>query len=471
MPADPPVVPQLLRLGLPTMLVLFAQTGVGLVETWFVSFLGTAALTAAALVFPAYMLMTMMANGGIGGGVASAVARALGAGDRARAESLAFHALALGIAFGLVFSAALWLAGPALYAAMGARDAALAMAISYSNTIFAGAIPLWVGALMAAALRGAGEARVPAGVTLAGAVSLLVASPLLIFGVGPFPRLEIVGAGVALGLFSTVAALALIYYMRTKATALRLARHRLEWRHFREILGVGGLSALGTVQSNLMVALVTGAVGHYASDAIAGYGIASRLDYLLIPLLFGFGTAVVTLVGRSIGAGRPDRALRIAWIGAALAGGATGLIGLLAAVFAQQWARLFTEDAAVIATATLYLHIVAPFYGVFGVGLTLYFAGQGARRVGWPIAAGTFRLLVGGVIGALAAAYLHLSLAGLFSLVAASTLVFGGVIAGALFLKPWSGPSAPFPSPALKGNRGAGSLTGVVAPRPPVEVA
>ena len=440
--ADPPVVPQLLRLGLPTMLVLFVQTGVGLVETWFVSFLGTTALTAAALVFPAYMLMTMMANGGIGGGVASAVARALGAGDRARAESLAFHGLVLGMAFGLAFTVALWLGGPAFYTAMGARDAALPTALAYSNTIFAGAIPLWVAALLAAALRGSGEARVPAIVTLAGAVSLLVASPLLIFGVGPFPRLEMVGAGVALGLFSAIGTLALILHMRGKAPALRLARHRLEWRNFREILGVGALSAVGTVQANLLVALVTAAVGHYASDAIAGYGIASRLDYLLIPLLFGFGTAVVTLVGRNIGAGRPDRALRIAWIGAAMAGGATGTIGLLAAVFAPQWAGLFTEDPTVIATATQYLRIVAPFYGVFGIGLTLYFAGQGARRVGWPIAAGTFRLLVGGVVGALAATYLQLPIGGLFWLVAASTLVFGGVIAGALFLKPWGRPVA-----------------------------
>src|SRR5580765_6282264 len=104
MPADPPVVPALLRLGLPTTLVLLVQTGVGLVETWFVSFLGTTALTAAALVFPAYMLMTMMSNGGMGGGVASAVARALGADDKARAEALAFHALVLALLFGAAFT-------------------------------------------------------------------------------------------------------------------------------------------------------------------------------------------------------------------------------------------------------------------------------------------------------------------------------------------------------------------------------
>ena len=452
MQSDSPIVPALLRLGLPTMLVLLVQTGVGLAETWFVSFLGTTALTAAALVFPAYMLMTMMANGGIGGGVASAIARAIGAGDRARAESFAFHGLVLAVAFGVIFMLALWMGGAALYSVMGAHGPALTTALAYSNAVFAGAVPVWVAALIGAALRGAGEVRFPARVTLVGAIALLAASPALIFGVGPLPRLEMVGAGVALGLYFGVAALVLILYMRSARSPLRLARHRLEWRNFREILGVGGLSAVGTVQANLTVALVTGAVGHYATDAIAGYGIASRLDYLLIPLLFGFGTGVVTLVGRSVGAGRSDRAMRIAWIGAGIAGGTTGLIGLLAAIFAPGWAGIFTSDAAVIATTTLYLRTVAPFYGVFGFGMTLYFAGQGARRVGWPIAAGTVRLLVGGVLGAVAASSLHWPIAGLFALVAASTVLFGAVIVGALFLKPWSGTAASPIATSLKGN-------------------
>src|SRR5207237_1674411 len=138
-----------------------------------------------------------------------------------------------------------------------------------------------------------------------GAIALLAASPALIFGIGPFPRLEMVGAGVALGTYFALAALALVLFMRSRHSRVRLAAHRLEWRNFREILGVGLLSSLGTVQANLTVALVTAAVGHYAADAIAGYGIGSRLDYLLIPLLFGFGTGVLTLVGRNVGAGRP----------------------------------------------------------------------------------------------------------------------------------------------------------------------
>jgi putative MATE family efflux protein len=438
MNAQAPVIPALLRLGLPTMAVLLVQAGVGVAETWFVSFLGTAALTAAALVFPAYMLMAMMSNGGIGGGVASAIARALGAGDKARADSLAWHGTVLAVAFGAVFMLAMWLCGDALYRAMGARDDALSAALVYSHIVFAASMLVWLVALLGAALRGAGEVRVPARITLVGAIALLGVSPLLIFGLGPLPPLGIAGAGVALGAYFLFATIALVAYMRTAQSPLRLSPHRLEWRNVREILGVGALSAIGTVQSNLTVALVTAAVGHYATADIAGYGIGSRLDYLLIPLLFGFGTGVVTLVGRSIGAGRPDIALRTAWIGAALAGATTGLIGLAAAIFAPQWAALFTTDAAVVATTTIYLRTVAPFYGLLGVGMTLYFAGQGARRVGWPIAAGTVRLAAGGMVAMLAAGTLHWSLGGVFALVAASTVLFGVVTAGALVVKPWT---------------------------------
>jgi putative MATE family efflux protein len=375
--------------------------------------------------------------------VASAVARALGAGDHAKAQALVFHAVVLAIVFGAAFSLALWTAGPMLYRAMGGVGGSLQAALAYSSLVFAGAIPLWIVALLGAALRGAGQVRVPAVVTFAGAGVLLPLSPALIFGFGPMPRMEMAGAGLAIATFSCLACVALVRYMRSDSTPLRLVRVPLEWRLFREILGVGGLSAIGTVQANLTVAMVTGAVGFYTPEAIAGYGIASRLDYLLIPLLFGFGTAVVTMVGTSVGAGQIDRARRIAWIGALLAAGVTEAIGLTAAILAPSWAALFTNDATAIATAILYLRTVAPFYGLFGMGMMLYFAGQGARHVGWPIAAGTFRLLVAGVGGAIAVILFHVPLVALFAIVAASMVLFGAIIAGALALRPWTNASAP----------------------------
>src|SRR5689334_18771885 len=182
-----PVLPTLLGLGLPTMTVLIAQTAVNIAEAWYVGFLGTEALAGAALVFPIFMLMTMMSNGGLGSGVASSVARAIGAGRRDDADALLFHAMVLAVIVGAVFTLAAIFAGPVLYRALGGSGEALAASIAYSNYLFAGAIPVWIVNLQAAALRGSGNVRVPALVTLVGALVTVPLSPILIFGLGPFP--------------------------------------------------------------------------------------------------------------------------------------------------------------------------------------------------------------------------------------------------------------------------------------------
>jgi putative MATE family efflux protein len=322
----------MLRLAFPTIVVLVVQTLVGVTETYFVSFLGTEALAGVALVFPVLMLVQMMSNGGIGGGVAAAVARALGANRSPDAQALAWHAMLLACGLGLLFTVGMIAGGPALYRAMGGSDKALAAALTYSNVVFAGSVPLWIVALLSSALRGAGDVKTPARITLAGAVVLVALSPALIFGWGPLPRLGIAGAGAAVVIYYFLAALILISYMRSGRSRLRLAVVRPDRHLFGDILGVGLLSALGTVQVNVTVACVTGIVGLFGADAIAGYGIASRLDYLQIPLLFGLGTAVVMMVGINVGAGQMARARRIAWTGAAIAVGFTGSIGLLVAM-------------------------------------------------------------------------------------------------------------------------------------------
>src|SRR5258706_445010 len=190
-----PIARQLLGLAWPVLVVLALQTFVAVAETWFVSFLGTDALAGVALVFPLFMLMTMMSNGAIGGGVSAAVARALGAGRARDAHALAWHAAVLGAAFGAVFMAGVWAGGPALFRKMGAQGETLAAAVLYANIVFLAAIPGWIANLLAAALRGAGNVRVPAIVTAAGSVATLALSPLFIFGWGWVPAMGVAGAG------------------------------------------------------------------------------------------------------------------------------------------------------------------------------------------------------------------------------------------------------------------------------------
>ncbi len=428
-----PIVPAMLRLALPTVVVLVAQTFVGVAETYFVSSLGTEVLAGVALVFPVLMLMQMTSNGGLGGGVASAVARAQGAGRRADANALVWHSVVVAGVFGAVFTVAMILGGPALYRAMGGGGQTLSTALTYSNMVFAGSVPIWIVALLSATLRGVGEVRIPALITLAGAGILLPLSPVLIFGWGPFPRLGVAGAGVAIVVYYALAALLLIGYLRSTRSPLRLSVVRLDARLFKDILGVGLLSAVGTVQVNLTVAIVTAAVGRFGADAIAGYGIASRLDYVQIPLLFGLGTAIVTMVGVNLGAGQTDRALRIAWIGAAIAFSFTELIGLAAATFPNVWLGLFSDDPQVLSRGESYLRNVAPVYGAIGAGMALYFASQATKRVLWPVLAGTARMIIAAGVGWWAVTRLGADLPSLFQIVALAAAVFCAITVSATF--------------------------------------
>jgi putative MATE family efflux protein len=426
-----PILPTMLRLAFPTIIVLVAQTFVGVAETFYVGFLGTDALVGVALVFPISMLMTMMSNGGIGGGVAAAVARAIGAGRREDADALVLHALILALVFGLCFSAAALLLGPALYRLLGADAGALDAALLYSGYFFAGAVPVWIVNLISAALRGAGNVRVPALVTLLGAVVLIPLSPAFIFGLGPFLGFGIAGAGIAVSAYYSLAAIVLLRYMIRGGSGLVLKRVRLELRLFRDIMGVGVISALSAIQLNLTVILVTGAIGLFGATALAGYGMASRLDYLLIPLLFGLGTAVLTMVGTNIGAGNLERARRIAWIGTFVGVGFTETIGIFAALFPALWIGLFSRDPAVIETGSTYLRIVAPIYGAIGITFILSFASQGGGRPIWPFLGGTARLLIGAGLGWLAVAKFNSGMPTLFLVIAASSVVSALICTGA----------------------------------------
>jgi MATE family, multidrug efflux pump len=422
-----PILPTLLKLALPTMTVLVAQTAVNIAEAYYVGFLGTDALAGAALVFPVFMLMTMMSNGGLGSGVASSVARAVGAGRQQDASALLFHAIVLAVIVGALFTLAAELAGPLLYRALGGRGEALGAALQYSDLLFAGAIPVWVVNLQAAALRGAGNVKVPALVTLVGAIVMIPLSPLLIFGFGPIPRLGIGGAGVAFGLYYCGAMLFLLRYMASGRAGLVLKLSTLRGSLFSDILKVGLPTAIIALLTNLTVILVTGAVGLFGTTALAGYGIASRLDYIMIPLLFGVGTAALTMVGVNIGAGHGARARRIAWISGAMGFLLTGSIGLFVAAFPLLWLHLFSHDADVVAEGVTYLRIVAPAYSALGFGFVVGFAAQGAGRVLWLVVAISARILIAAGGGWIAVSYFGAGMLELAAMVTASIIAYAAI--------------------------------------------
>jgi len=435
---ESPVLSILLRLALPNIVVMFVQAGTGLIETYFIGKLGTDALAGVSMVFPALMLMQMMSAGAMGGGISSAVARALGAGRRADANGLVLHALAIAVGCGIVFMVALLPGGTWLYRAMGGSGASLAAALTYSNIVFTGSILIWAFNALANVVRGTGNMLVPATVTIVGAVFLVPLSPCLIFGWGPFPQLGVAGGGLAVLIYYTCGIAVLAGYLWSGRSVLRPSlRTRLTWAQCRDILRVGAAASLSTVQTNLTVAMTTALIGHFGAAAIAGYGVGSRLEYLLIPLVFGLGGPLVALVGTSIGAGRHKRALHIAWTGAAIAAGLTEAIGLAAATWPHAWLSLFDSDPEMLAAGTAYLRAVGPAYGLFGLGMALYFASQGAGRLLWPLLAGFIRLLVA-VIGGFVLLRWTGRLDAVFYALSGGLIVYGVIVAAAVYGGAWA---------------------------------
>src|SRR5262245_50900300 len=448
-----PIGASLLRLAGPTTAVMVAQTLVAIAETVIFGRLGTEALAGFALVFPLMMLMTMMAAGGMGGGVAAAMARAVGGGRLADARALVLHALALGAVLALVFTLLAWTAAPALYRLLGGDGRALANALAYSHVLFSGAPVIWANFFLSALLRGGGDAATPGRYMLLSSIAQVPLSYILALGIGDWPGLGMAGPALSSLTTSTVSALlqARALWRGKLGFIPALAGLPLQGRLFWDILRVGLIASFSAFTANLTAMLVTGLVGRFGVTALAGYGIGVRLEFMLVPLAFGIGSGLTTLVGVAAGAHHWKRAVRVAWIGGLAAFGLIGVFGWIVALLPEGWARLFTADPQVIAATVGYITHVAPFYCLFGLGMTLSFASQGAGRMKAPFFAGLARMAIATAGGWFAVDRLGMGLDGVFTAIAIGMIAFGSLIAGPLLLVPW-GP---------KGRAGRGKLSSI----------
>lgn len=433
-----PVFPTLLRLATPNVLGLFANTVVIGFDGYIVGRLGADALAGVAIVLPLAMLMLHMSAGSLGGSTTAVVARALGAGDAPLAAQLARNAVLLGLLASVLFT--LLCAGPWLYAALGARGPVLEQARAYAAVLFGGAAAIWSVNVLAGVARGSGQMGAAA-LALVGTTAMhLLLCPVLVFGAGPVPALGVAGAATSTVVTNGVAALALLAWLSRRGSPVRplAPAARAGDGTFRRILQIALPSAMSPVLSNGAIAAATGYVAGFGGLAIAGYGIAARLEYILVPIAFGIGSALTAMVAANLGAQQPERAKRIAWTGAGVVWLVTGLIGVWAAVWPAAWMGLFTADAAVQQAGSTYLRIVGGSYGFFGLSLALFFASQGAGRLKWALLASGARLAVVVVGGAAALRIASGAPEALYFVVAASLLVTGVTLAAATYLADWS---------------------------------
>jgi putative MATE family efflux protein len=439
-----PILPTLLRLAAPNILNLLAFVGVIVFDGFFLGRIGTDALAGASLAFPFVMLVLQTTNSGMGAGVSSAVARALGAGKRERADEIVFHAFLLALALGAIFSIVMLLAAPFIFQWMGGRDKMLADALSYANVALGGAVCITVLNLLGNAVRGTGNMSLHAGVLVGCVVAHIALSPVLIFGWGPIPALGPAGAGWGLVIPFAVGSLIMIGYLRSSRSIVRLNFRGMtpRWEIFSDILKVGVPGLVNTAITNLSVVVLTGIAGQFGPQAAIGYAMGARLEYIMQPVAFGFGTAIVAMVGTNWGAGQYDRARQIAWTGAITTALVCGAIGLIVALQPGLWIGLFSDDAEVARFGALYLQIVGPAYLFFGLGLGLFFVCQGFGRGVAAMNANAVRLIASAGAGLAAVYAFDLGVAGFCVAVAAGFCLYAALLVVAVLRVKSPEPSA-----------------------------
>ena len=433
-----PLLPTLLRLALPNMGAMLATALAAIAETRYVGSFGPSALAGMALVFPFVMLQMMLSAGAMGGGVSSAVSRALGAGDPERANALAVHALWVGLALGMSYMVLMLTLGPMLLSSLGGQGEALTQAIAYSEIAFLGSVFVWVVNTLASVIRGSGNMTVPSTTLFAVALAQVVLGGALGLGWGPLPQLGMrgVAAGGVLAYFFGAAYLWLYLASGRARITLGMGRTPIRRDQLNDILRVGAIACISPFQSVLTILVLTRLVSEFGTHALAGYGIGTRLEFLLVPIAFAVGVASVPLVGMAMGAGNIARARRAAWTAAAVATAILGVLGLVVSLAPDLWTRLYSQDESVMESARSYFLWAGPCYGLFGLGLSLYFSSLGAGKATGPVLAGTLRLLIVALGGALLA-FWQAPVWMVFALVGAGMAVYG--LSSALIIKhtPW----------------------------------
>jgi len=380
---EDPIAPAILRLALPNATVMTVQILIALMEVYFVSRTGVDGLAGVAPVFPLLSLVLAIAQGALGGGFVTTVARTLGTGRMEAASEYAWYAVALGVPLGLVTTAIMLALGPSLYSHMGISGHALAIAHLYSSIIFSGAILLWLFNLLMAVVRGTGNLMVPVIVVCGGALMLIPLSPALIFGAFGYQGLGPAGGAVAMLMFYGLGTLAYAAYLWGRFGVLKPSFRvpKLSLTPALAVLRIGGMSTVVSASTNLTLAIVTAYVAMGGVEALAGYGAGSRLEFLLVPLAYGVGGPVGIVVSANLGAGQIERAVKASWIGVLIGCALTESIGLAAAAFPRAWIGIFSQDPDVLQVGAEYLHRVGPFFGFFGLGYLLYCIGQATRRM------------------------------------------------------------------------------------------
>ncbi len=421
-----PPLQAIVRLAAPTTLVMAVSAISNVVYTYFVSRLGVDAIGAVSLVFPISLLAITAMGGGIGAGASSAVARALGGGRPREAAALSGQALVLSVVIGLAFGAVVLVGAPTIFAWLGGSGAILEQATLFARVLFGGAAVTFLGGMFDSVLRGEGNVRVPAIWSSTSLCLQMVVTPLFMFTFG----WGLVGGALAMLACQLVATFPRAMFVLGGRSTVHPVLRGDSLAPVTEILRVGVPAALSTSISNVGLMVLTGVVARLGAPDLAAYGLGTRLDFLLLSFAYGFGAAVLTLVGMASGAQRHDLVRAYVVRAGAITTAILAIAGGVLWWRPSLWLGLFTDDPGIHAVGTTYFRIIGPSYAFLGISMVIAFAFQALGRATVPLVWMALR-----VAGVLVAAVVCVRL-GLGERAVFTTIALGNVVSavGMLFL-------------------------------------
>jgi putative MATE family efflux protein len=410
-----PVGKHLVAMTAPVLLGIITMMGQALVDAWFLGRVGDRALAAYAFSFPILMIVTSVAIG-LGAGTSSVVARAIGSDSERRARRLTTDALLLSFLVTAGISLIGVLTINPLFRLLGAPEDMLPLIRGFMMILYAGVPFVVVGMVGMASMRATGDTRLPSKLMIMGSLLNVALDPLFIFGLGPVPAFGLNGAAIA----------ALLARGTIFIGALLLLRYRLDmvsfsrpdsaemWQSWRDVLHVGIPAAGTNVIVPVGAAVVTAMIARYGPDAVAGFGVASRIESMMLVIYYALSAIIGPFVGQNLSAGKHDRILRSLWLCTAFCIGSGLAIAALLALSSGFLPTLFSSSPAVIDVASLYLLIAPVSYGAYGMVMVMNASFNG---LGHPMPAVWISL--GRIVA------LYLPLAGVGMLVLQATGIFG----------------------------------------------
>jgi putative MATE family efflux protein len=358
----------LVTMTVPVLAGIATMMAQGLVDTFFIGRVGDRELAAFGFGFPILLIVTSVAIG-LGAGTSSVVARALGSDDFERAKRLSTDSLLLSFLITAAISGIGILTIDPLFRMLGAPEDMLPMIGSFMRILYVGVPFIVVGMVGMASMRATGDTRLPGMLMIIAAVLNVILDPILIFGLGPVPAMGLDGAAMAALLARGTIFAGTLYLMRwhldlVSFKAPARADMRASWRAILHV----GLPAAGTnVIVPLGAAVITALLARFGPEAVAGFGVASRIESLMLVLFYALSAVIGPFVGQNFAAGKEQRILRALWLCTMFSLGSSFVYGLVLGLLSGMIPGLFTDSDEVARVTRLFLLIVPVSYGAYGI--------------------------------------------------------------------------------------------------------